>query len=99
MSFSKLCTVLPPPPNSQWNCFNLDWRQLGVMLLYILNNKEVIDYTAEPTNLNGCHDFLKMLYEEGKYDSQLYDDWFGGLQNCDMYLINVKFTKPMFSSM
>ena len=53
------------------------------MLLYILNNEEVKDYNAEPTNLNGCHDFLKMLYEEGKYDSQLHGNWFAGLQNSD----------------
>ena len=50
---------------------NLDWRQFGIMLCYILEPNEDYHHT-EPKPQNR---FLKELVQRGVYDPDLHDEW------------------------
>ena len=59
--------------------YDVDFRQLSIMLLYILDNQEHLDneddYNNTPTNLDMSHDFLKKLYNGDGFDEDLFKNF------------------------
>ena len=57
-----------------WTLKNFDYKQLGIMLMFILNGSNTQDYHEKPSNLSGSHKFLQELYF-GEYSEQLFDEF------------------------
>ena len=52
-----------PDPDSDWTVDKMDWRQLAIMILAILNDTPAEQYHLEPTNFR--HAFFHKMYTEG----------------------------------
>ena len=52
--------------------YKLDYKQLAIMLLNLVNNDNNIKYNNEPTNLQSSHPFLQELYK-GNFNEQLFE--------------------------
>ena len=51
------------PPSQDWTVERVDWRQLGIMVLALLNDTSEKSYHSEPTNSQ--HPFFHKLVKEG----------------------------------
>ena len=52
--------------------YKLDYKQLAIMFLDLVNNDNNMEYNNEPTNLQSSHPFLQELYK-GNFNEQLFE--------------------------
>lgn len=57
-------TMYSQPSGSSWKAFNLDWRQLGIMIKYILKDPPIDDYHSITVDSDDDA-FLFALFNEG----------------------------------